>query len=232
MLRYGKKVFLIKFWLAVCCVVLGTINFAFLIYDFAADPKHIWFHGLDYFTTQTNLMTLAFGICYLINIKHKFLTSARWMNFVGAYVIGMFVIYNAILLPSNIANGETTIYWIESVLRHELVPLCFVTWCVFCGKFKQWDKPVGLWKTTLQGMYYPLGYSIYALFIPLASTATDDRSVYGSFSNVWYKYGQGGGPSNLIYIFVSLGLFLGALILCWFILNVWLIKKIPNQTKN
>jgi hypothetical protein len=145
------------------------------------------------------------------------------------------VIYNFVLLPGVIKNGiggdeysnRSTDYWIESVIRHEIIPVLFVASLLVCGKYKQWSKTGNLWSCVGLGMIYPFVYSIYAFFIPLASQ-DGSTSVYGTFSNVWSNHG--GQPVNLIYILMSLFLFGGGLVLSWYILNDWWILKKQSPT--
>lgn len=215
----------LKIGLAFTCIIFGWIAIGLLITNFINHPEKIWFKGLDYFTIQCNLMILAYCICYLINLKKKFLKSPRFMIYVGAYSMVMFIIYNVVLLPQDIGATDADhglLYWMGSVIRHEIIPVCFFTLILICGLRKEWLKTGKLWSCVGVGMIYPLCYTVYALFIPLAR-ADGSTSVYGTFSNVWSN--RGGGPSNLAYIVMTVVLFIVTLVFHWYLLNNWWIRK-------
>lgn len=140
----------------------------------------------------------------------------------------MFIIYNAILLPTvkmgDRNNTEWTVYWIESIISHEIAPLLLFTLLLLCGKYKQWIKTGRLWPTTGYGMIYPCCYAIYAILIPLSGSS---NSVYGDFSNVWKT------PAYICLILMVIALFFGGLVLSWYILNDWwILKEQPQKEKS
>ncbi|WP_338982834.1 Pr6Pr family membrane protein [Spiroplasma endosymbiont of Othius punctulatus] len=134
------------------------------------DYFRIVFWDLSYFTIQSNLLMAAwliYAAIYNFNEHEKKLTSTNASLFVIIYLTTTALIYNGILFPISIGNGEykewTTFYWIRNEFLHTVGPILSVIYVLLFLKVKEVKQTKLFFKEdSWKSLYYPIGYGVFS----------------------------------------------------------------------